>query len=82
MNQERNSLKHNDMVLIVYENKTRGSWLLGRIIKSIPDPDGRIRTADVKTKTGVLKRPVAKLCLLEEAHCAKTFINLSLGWLC
>ena len=68
MNQERNSLKHNDMVLIVYENKTRGSWLLGRIIKSIPGPDDRIRTADVKTKTGVLKRPVSTLCLLEEAH--------------
>ena len=49
-NQERNSLKHNDMVLIVEENKTRGSWFLGRIIKSIPGPDDRIRTADVKTK--------------------------------
>ena len=56
------------MVLIVDENKTRGSWFLGRIIKSIPGPDDRIRTADVKTKTGVLKRPVSTLCLLEEAH--------------
>ena len=29
--------------------------------------DGQIRVAEVQTKRGTVKRPVVKLCLLEEA---------------
>ncbi len=62
---KRRNLKVNDLVLVVDKNTPRGRWLLGRCIKVFPGPDGRVRTAEVKTKESTLVRPVAKLCLLE-----------------
>ncbi len=62
---KRRNLKVNDLVLVVDKNTPRGRWLLGRCIKVFPGRDGRVRTAEVKTKESTLVRPVAKLCLLE-----------------
>lgn len=39
-------------------------WLLGRVIKTYPGADGVVRVAEVKTKLGIFKRPVVKLCPL------------------
>lgn len=61
-------IKKNDLVLVMHEDKPRGSWPLGRIVKVFKGPDGRVRSVEIKTKTGVHKRPVSKLCLLEEAQ--------------
>ena len=57
-----------DLVLVVDENVPRGRWNLGRVIKTFPGDDDLVRAADVQTKNGVHKRPVVKLCLLEEAY--------------
>lgn len=57
-----------DLVLVVEDNLPRGRWNLGRIVKIFPGDDGLIRTVEVQTKQGTFKRPVAKLCLLEEAE--------------
>ncbi|XP_044174392.1 uncharacterized protein LOC122958023 [Acropora millepora] len=57
-----------DLVLVVEDNLPRGRWNLGRVVKTFPGDDGLIRTVEVQTKQGTFKRPVAKLCLLEEAE--------------
>ena len=56
-----------DVVLVADENSPRGRWHVGRVVKTLPETDGRVRTAEVKTKTGSYVHPVAKLCVLEQA---------------
>ena len=53
----------------------RGCWPLGRIVTVFPGSDNVVRSAEVKTKFGLLRRPVAKLALLEECSpnwCSRT----------
>ena len=57
-----------DLVLVVEDNLPHGRWNFGRVVKTFPGDDGLIRTVEVQTKQGTFKRPVAKLCLLEEAE--------------
>ena len=64
---KRRNLTVNDLVLVVTEKLPRGHWLLGRVLKVFPGPDGLVRTAEVKTKNSTLLRPISKLCLLEES---------------
>ena len=64
---ERQKIKIGDVVLVVDNNSPRGRWLLGRIIKTFPGGDGKVRVAEIKTKNSTLTRPISKLCLLEEA---------------
>ena len=56
-----------DVVLIVDESAPRGSWLMGRIVKTMEEEHGLVRKVRVKTKTNELERPITKLCLLQEA---------------
>jgi hypothetical protein len=59
--------KIDDIVLINDSNEPRGNWPLGRVVEVCPSTDKRVRTVKVKTPTGILSRPAAKLCLLEGA---------------
>ncbi len=63
---ERN-LQEGDIVLIVDDTAPRNSWLMGKVLQALPDRHGRVRQAQVKTKTSTLLRPISKLCLLLEA---------------
>ena len=58
------NLETDDLVLVVEPNVSRGMWLTGRVLRSFPGKDGRVRSAEVKS--GNYVRPVARLCLLEE----------------
>jgi hypothetical protein len=60
------NLDKDDLVLIVEPNVSNGMWLTGRVLRSFPGKDGRVRSAEVKTPSGNYVRPVARLCLLEE----------------
>ncbi|XP_038111766.1 uncharacterized protein LOC119767368 [Culex quinquefasciatus] len=60
---ETEALKVDDLVLIVNEGQRNG-WTRGRVLTVIPGRDGRIRQATVQTAAGILKRPVAKLAVL------------------
>ena len=75
---ERRNLKVNDLVLVVDKTIPRGRWLLGRCMKVFPGRDGRVRTAEIKTKESSLIRPISKLCLLEELdnHDVSTYTEL------
>ena len=66
-NKEQRNLKEGDLILIKNDDAPRSHWPLGRVQKTFPGSDGRVRTAEVKTPSGTLLRPVAKLCLLEES---------------
>ncbi|KAJ8385589.1 hypothetical protein AAFF_G00184510 [Aldrovandia affinis] len=48
-------------------NPLRNSWMMGRILKTMPDANGVVRRVSVQTKTSTLERPITKLCLLQEA---------------
>lgn len=56
-----------DLVLIIDESAPRGSWLMGRIVKTTEDENGVVHKVRVKTKTNELERPITKLGLLQEA---------------
>ena len=62
---KRLNLEIGDIVIISDPRSPRGHWPMGRIIKVHPDAEGVVRSAIVKTKSGVLARPITKLCLLE-----------------
>ena len=64
---EKQNLKEGDVVLVAEPNQPRGVWPLGRIVSTYPGRDGMVRAVTVRTKTGEYKRPIARLCLLEEA---------------
>ncbi|XP_022827044.1 uncharacterized protein LOC111356792 [Spodoptera litura] len=50
-----------DPVLIADGQLPRNSWPRGRITATYPGPDGQVRTVEVRTAAGILKRPVKKL---------------------
>ncbi|KAK3716441.1 hypothetical protein QZH41_007049 [Actinostola sp. cb2023] len=62
------NLAVNDLVLVVDNTLPRSRWLLGRVTRVFPGQDKFVRTVEIKTKSSVLVRPVAKLCLLEESQ--------------
>lgn len=62
--EEVRQLRDGDLVLIVNEGERYG-WVRGRVKQTIPGVDGRVRQAVVQTSGGVLRRPVAKLALLD-----------------
>lgn len=57
-------MKVGDLVVVVDEN-VRNSWTRGRVARVYTGKDGRIRKADVRTDSGILQRPVAKIAVLD-----------------
>lgn len=62
---EKRDLEVGDLVLVLSTDTPRGKWPLGRIVQVFPGPDGHVRTADVRVKGSILRRPIVKLCPLE-----------------
>ncbi|XP_047024130.1 uncharacterized protein LOC124633081 [Helicoverpa zea] len=59
--QEQRPLQVCDLVLIVDPASPRNVWPRGIILRVMPGQDGRIRVAEVQTKSGILRRPVARV---------------------
>ena len=55
-------------VVLIADNSPRNSWALGRVLEVFADKKGLVRAVKLKTKSAVLTRPVAKLCLLIESE--------------
>lgn len=62
----RRNYTHGDVVLIADPTAPRASWMLGRVIDTRKDKRGVVRSVTLKTKTSVIDRPIAKVCLLLE----------------
>ena len=63
---ESRDIVEGDLVLVMTDNLPCGRWPLARVTHVVRGDDGRVRSAEIKTKAGVYVRPVTKLCLLEE----------------
>ncbi|KAG1674653.1 hypothetical protein GQR58_015022 [Nymphon striatum] len=59
------NLKIGDIVLMADNRLPRGQWPLGRVIEVYPDKGADVRTLKVKSKLGIMDRPVSKLVNLE-----------------
>ena len=63
----RENMKIGDIVIFEEDNIERSKWSLARVIKLFYGKDGVVRSVQLKTRDSKLHRPVAKLCVLEEA---------------
>lgn len=54
-----------DLVLICDPDVSRREWRRGRVQEVYAGKDGVVRRAEVATTTGILKRPVSKLAVLD-----------------
>jgi hypothetical protein len=61
---KKDNVKVGEMVIIKEDNVPPSKWILGRIIEVFYGKDQSVRVCNVKTKSGIFKRPVNKLCLL------------------
>ena len=64
-NIQKRNLAVNDLVLVV-DNKPRNAWSLARILEVIKDKKGFVRIVKLKTQSGVILRPISKLCVVLE----------------
>lgn len=64
--QPQRNLQLNDVVLIHDENLPPGKWSMGRVIELHQGKDGYVRVVSLKTKNGVIKRPIVKVSRLLE----------------
>ncbi|XP_036146070.1 uncharacterized protein LOC105830105 [Monomorium pharaonis] len=62
--QSCSNLRIGELVLVQNESLPPSKWELGRILNLYPAKDGKIRVVDVKTTSGLYKRPVSRLCRL------------------
>ncbi|KAJ8974304.1 hypothetical protein NQ317_009544, partial [Molorchus minor] len=60
----RPNISENSLVLLKDDNVPPLEWPLARVIKVIPGNDGKVRVAQVKTKSGIYTRPITKLSVL------------------
>lgn len=66
-NKARQNVAIGDLVIIVDNSAPRSSWPLGRVTETMADSKGLVRRVRLKTQTGLMERPIDKLCLLLEA---------------
>ncbi|XP_033127427.1 uncharacterized protein LOC117125136 [Anneissia japonica] len=67
----RQNVEVSDIVLLVNETLPRGRWPMGKVLSVYRSQDGRVRSVDVKVARGVLRRPIAKLCIIYRGSIAK-----------
>lgn len=58
-------LREGDVVLVTDQNTMRNVWPKGIILKTYPSKDGRVRIVDVRTVSGIFRRPVHRLIKLD-----------------
>ena len=66
--ERRENIRRGDVVLVVDTTSPRVEWPLGRVVDLFPDKHGVVRIVNVKTKSGTLKRPITKLCVIVKAN--------------
>ena len=62
---ETRAIEVGDIVLIGDDNRKRIDWPLARVIKLIEGRDGNVRVCELKTKNGILTRPIQRIYPLE-----------------
>ena len=65
---EKRNVRPDDIVGVSDPNALRGKWSIGRVLEVYPGPDGRVRNVEVKTSTGMYRRPITKLAIIHPAE--------------
>ncbi|XP_076223029.1 uncharacterized protein LOC143174456 [Nomia melanderi] len=60
----QNKIDIDTLVIIKEDNQPPLQWSLERVVQLHPGRDGITRVASLRTPSGILKRPVRKLCIL------------------
>lgn len=60
----QDNVKEGDMVVIRTSNYPPTRWLLGRIQKTYPGKDDLVRVVDIRTRQGIVRRPIGKIAKL------------------
>ena len=55
-------------MLVAEPDQPRGTWPLGTIVSTHRGQDGMVQAFTVRTQYGEYKRPITKLCFLEETE--------------
>ncbi|XP_029055098.2 uncharacterized protein LOC114882376 [Osmia bicornis bicornis] len=63
------NLRVGELVIVRNDLLPPSKWELARIVKVFPDSSGNVRVAEVKTASGLFKRPIVKLCKLPVETC-------------
>ncbi|XP_064215657.1 uncharacterized protein LOC135267304 [Tribolium castaneum] len=63
-NNSLNALKKGSLVIVRDDQTPPQQWRLGRVLYLHPGHDGIVRVVTIKFATQIVKRPVAKLCVL------------------
>jgi len=66
--QPSRNMNVNDVVVIMDDACPRNSWPLGRVLETYTGTDGLVRSVKLVSISGILTRPVHKLCLLESVN--------------
>ena len=61
---EKLNAKENNIVLVVDKDTPRGKWPLGRITKTFPSVDQRVRKVEVLIDGKKYIRPISRICVL------------------
>ncbi|TNN06405.1 Gag-Pol polyprotein [Schistosoma japonicum] len=61
------NFREGDVVIVSTDVVARGLWPLGIVQRCEKDKDNLVRTVTVKTKDGIIRRDIRKVCLLEGA---------------
>ncbi|UYV65812.1 hypothetical protein LAZ67_3005513, partial [Cordylochernes scorpioides] len=56
------------LVLVREEHVPPAKWIMGRVVEIHPGKDGLVRVVSIRTKAGLLKRPLVELALLPVPH--------------
>ncbi|UYV77229.1 hypothetical protein LAZ67_15000185, partial [Cordylochernes scorpioides] len=56
------------LVLVREEHVPPAKWIMGRVVEIHPGKDGLVRVVSIRTKAGLLKRPLVKRALLPVPH--------------
>lgn len=62
------NIKLDDIVIIHDANLPAGKWALARVIELHPGKDGLVRVVSLKTKNGIIKRPIVKISILPTSN--------------
>ena len=60
------NLQTGELVLIADDNVPRRLWPIGRVTNMFPGSDGLVRSVQVRAKGSTYRRPITKICLLEQ----------------
>ena len=65
----KRNIQENDLVLVKDDLLPPNDWKMGRVVKVHEGHDQHVRVVDVKTTTGIISRPIVKLCVLQISGC-------------